>query len=313
MSCSRLRFFPRTAREAPWRSGAALFFGWVKDPEPRFEVGDPRIRVQSYALYRVIVPLPGAGGRMNPVLRENLEVFFGEGHVLTVYFYLLIFLAPVEFVALYTQSLGEQMWRGSGSLLKVCASAALVLIVYFALRVANQEYAPERFKPLEHWLRERQARRSASWQEAGWRFSSCTSFVSLLLSAPLLIWAAAISRTPLPGLVATLALIPFYALCYGVWGLVASVLWERETESREFVVRCFILFVVVAALAVYLPLNPVVYLLAVLGRQELAPLSIAGVKWSADTVHFAFHLVLGGAGLAAHRWALKRVLERGHR
>ena len=91
---------------------------------------------------------------MNPVLRENLEVLFGEGHVLTVYFYLLIFLAPVEFIALYTQSLGEQMWRGPGSLLKVCASAAVVLIVYFALRLANQEYAPERFKPLGQWLRE---------------------------------------------------------------------------------------------------------------------------------------------------------------
>ena len=55
-----LRFFPRTAREAPWRSGAALFFGWVRDPEPRFEIDDPRIRVHNYALYRVIVPLAGA-------------------------------------------------------------------------------------------------------------------------------------------------------------------------------------------------------------------------------------------------------------
>jgi hypothetical protein len=59
-------------------------------------------------------------------------------------------------------------------------------------------------------------------------------------------------------------------------------------------------------MAIYLPLNPVSYLLAVLGREELAPLNIAGVKWSADSVHFGFHLVLGGAGLAAHRWALER-------
>jgi len=54
-------FFPRDVAEAPWRSGAAIFFGWVRDPEPRFEIGDPRIRVHNYALYRVIVPLAEAG------------------------------------------------------------------------------------------------------------------------------------------------------------------------------------------------------------------------------------------------------------
>jgi hypothetical protein len=52
-------FFPRDGAEAPWRSGAAVFFGWVKDPERRVEIGDARIRVHNYALYRVIVPLPG--------------------------------------------------------------------------------------------------------------------------------------------------------------------------------------------------------------------------------------------------------------
>jgi hypothetical protein len=249
---------------------------------------------------------------MNPVLRENLEVFFGEGHVLTVYFYLLIFLAPVEFGSLYTQSLGEQMWRGPGILLKVCASAALVLIVYFALRAANQEYAPERFKPLEHWLRT--GSRAVGVVARG-RFAFLAVHVAglTLLSAPLVVWAAAISRTPLSGVAATLELIPFYGLCYGVWGLVASVLWERETQTREFFLRCFIVFVIIAALVVYLPLNPIVYLFALLGRQELAPLTIAGVSWSADSVHFAFHLVLGGAGLAAHRWMLKRILKLGHR
>jgi hypothetical protein len=53
-------FFPRDGSEAPWRSGAAVFFGWVKDPERRVEVDDARIRVYNYALYRVIVPLGGA-------------------------------------------------------------------------------------------------------------------------------------------------------------------------------------------------------------------------------------------------------------
>jgi hypothetical protein len=51
-------FFPQDGVRTAWRNGAALFFGWVKDPEQRFGVGDPRIRVQSYSLYRVIVPLP---------------------------------------------------------------------------------------------------------------------------------------------------------------------------------------------------------------------------------------------------------------
>ena len=52
-------FFPRDGSEAPWRARAAVFFGWVKDPEKRVEVGDPRIKVHNYALYRLIVPLAG--------------------------------------------------------------------------------------------------------------------------------------------------------------------------------------------------------------------------------------------------------------
>ncbi len=249
---------------------------------------------------------------MNPVLRESLEVFFGEGHGLPAYFYLLIILAPVEFLSLGTPFLGAQTWSGAGNLFKVCSSIAVVLIIYFAVRVANQEYAPSRFKPLEHWLRD-------SGQPAGVVARGQAAFLvvhiacSLLLSAPLLIWAAAIAHAPPAVLAATLALIPFYAFCYGVWGLVALVLWEGEPESREVGIRCFIGFVVVASMVVYLPLNPVAYLLAVLGREELAPLSIAGVKWSADSVNLGFHLVLGGAGLAAHRWALDEVGKRGRR
>jgi hypothetical protein len=50
-------FFQQDGTDAPWRSGAALFFGWLRDPEPRFEVGEPRITVRNYALYRAIVPL----------------------------------------------------------------------------------------------------------------------------------------------------------------------------------------------------------------------------------------------------------------
>ena len=50
--------FPRDG-DARWMGGAAVFFGWVKDPEPRVRVGDPRIQAQDYALFRAIFPLPG--------------------------------------------------------------------------------------------------------------------------------------------------------------------------------------------------------------------------------------------------------------
>ena len=245
---------------------------------------------------------------MNPVLRESLDIFFDEGHGLPVYFYLLTILAPVQFLALYLPSLDAQMWSGSGNLFKVSSSTALLLIVYFALRVANQEYAPWRFQPLKRWLRD-------GSQSAGAVANGQIAFLvvhivcSLLLSAPFLIWAAAIARSPLVSLAATLALLLFYALCYSIWGLVTLALWERRPESRQVVIRCFYFFLAVATLLVYLPLNPIAYLLAILGRHELAPLSIGAVKWSADTVHFGFHLFLGGAGLIAHRWALRRGLK----
>jgi hypothetical protein len=242
---------------------------------------------------------------MNPVLRENLEVFFGEGHGLPVYSYLLIILAPVEFLALYLPSLDAQMWSGSGNLFKVCASTALLLIVYFTMRVANQEYAPWRFQPLRHWLHD-SAHPPATVARGQVAFLSMHIACCALLSAPLLIWAAAIARAPLPGVAAAWVLLLFYGFCYGVWGLVTLALWERRPESRQVVIRCFLFTLAVASLLVYLPLNPVAYLVAVLGRQEMAPLQIAGITWSASTIHFAFHLLLGGIGLAAHRWALRR-------
>ena len=37
--------------------GAAVFFGWVKDPEPRVRIDDPRIQAQNYALFRAVFPL----------------------------------------------------------------------------------------------------------------------------------------------------------------------------------------------------------------------------------------------------------------
>jgi len=53
-------FFSRSSAAAPWSGSAAVFFGWVKDPEPRVHIDDPRIRVHDYTLFRTIIPLGGA-------------------------------------------------------------------------------------------------------------------------------------------------------------------------------------------------------------------------------------------------------------
>jgi len=241
----------------------------------------------------------------NPVWRESLEVFYGEGQGFAPYFYLLVMLAPVEFLSLYLPSLDTQAWSGSASLFKVSAVTALLLIVYFALRVANQEFSPWRFKPVHRWLRD-QGVSPAAVGQAQLAFLSLHVGISLLLCLPLLIWAGAIARTPPMSIVGAFFLLWFYPLCYGVWGLVTLVLWERRAESRQVFIRCFFFTLVFASALFYLPLNPVAFLLAYLGRQELAPLTLAGMKWPAPTIHFVFHLLIGATGLAAHRWALGR-------
>ena len=40
--------------------------------------------------------------------------------------------------------------------------------------------------------------------------------------------------------------------------------------------------------------------------QELPPLELLGWRWSGATLHLGFHLLLGCAGYAMHRWALIR-------
>jgi len=243
---------------------------------------------------------------MNPVLREHLGVFFRERHGLPAQLYLLGILGLVEFLLLTSPYLGKQMWSGSGNLLKICAAVAAILTAYFALRTANREYAAARFKPLDYWLRERGypvgvvARGQAA-------FLMVQIASSLLLVLPLLLWAGAISRTPPAALVATLALIPFYAVCYGVWGLVALALRENAPDSREPLIRCFTILVVVIAMMIYLPLNPVVYLLAVAGIDDPARVGLVGAQWSPAVANLSFHLAYGAAGFIAHRWALARV------
>jgi hypothetical protein len=243
----------------------------------------------------------------NPVLHEGLDVFFGEGHGFAVYFYLLIILAPVEFFALYLPSLDAQMWSGSANLFKVCAVTTLLLTVYLALRVANQEFAPWRFKPVKRWVRENGLAISTVGQ-GQLAFLSFHVVLSVFLCTPLLIWAGAIARTPFPRVAGTLLLLFFYALSYGVWGLVTLVLWERRAESRQVFIRCLFFFLVILSALFYLPINPVAFLLAYLGRQELPPLNLGAWKMPAAAVHFTFHLLIGSIGIAAHRWALKKDL-----
>jgi hypothetical protein len=52
-------FFPRDGEASRWNTGAAIFFGWVKDSELRVSVDDPRIHARDYTLFRAIIPLPG--------------------------------------------------------------------------------------------------------------------------------------------------------------------------------------------------------------------------------------------------------------
>ena len=52
-------FFPRDESSVRWSTGAAVFFGWVKDPGRRASVDDQRIRNYDYTLVRTIFPLAG--------------------------------------------------------------------------------------------------------------------------------------------------------------------------------------------------------------------------------------------------------------
>ena len=241
----------------------------------------------------------------NPIWRESLEVYFGEGHGFQVYCYILIILAPVEFLSLYIPSLDAQQWTGSASLFKVSAVTALLLLVYFAMRVANQEFAPWRFKTLRDWLHN-EAQPVTAVSRAQVAFLAVHVGISVILCLPLLIWAGAIARTPAFNIGLTLLLLPFYALTYGVWGLATLAFWERQIESRQVFIRTFFVCLVILSALFYLPLNPVAFVLALLSRQELPPLYLFGAAWPGATVHLLFHSILGASGYMAYRWALRR-------
>ena len=149
------------------------------------------------------------------------------------------------------------MWSGSANLFKVCAVTALLLTVYLALRVANQEFAPWRFKPVKRWVRENGLAISAVGQ-GQLAFLSLHVALSILLCTPLLIWAGAIARTPFPRVAGTFLLLLFYALSYGVWGLVTLAYGNGGPRAaRSLSAASF--FLVIFSAVFYLPVNPVAF------------------------------------------------------
>ncbi|MFQ5902088.1 MAG: hypothetical protein ACE5JO_00190 [Candidatus Binatia bacterium] len=243
--------------------------------------------------------------RMNPVFREGIQVYLIEGHGFVAYFYLLIVLAPLEFLILFLPSFDPQNWMGPANLFKVSSVAVLVLILYFGLRVANQEFVPWRFLPLRRWLHQEGV--SISEVALAQIALLCLHvLIFALLSSPLLIWAGAIARATPGSILSTFFLLLFYSLTYGVWGLVGVALWEHRVESRQVFVRCLFVSLLFLSGLLYLPLNPVAYLLYYLGGKDMAPLVLWGWRWSPPAVHFLFHICLLASGLLIYWRALKK-------
>ncbi len=243
--------------------------------------------------------------RMNPVFQEGVRVYLIEGDSFAAYFFLRILLGLVEFLTLFLSSYDPEIWMGTAYLFKVSAVSALILIVYFDLRIANQEFAPWKFFPLKRWLR--QEKISVSQFASGQLALLCLhSFLLVLFSSPLLIWAGAIARAPAAALGFTCFLLLFYSLAYGVWGLVALAFYENRAESREVFVRCVFISLVFLSALVYLPLNPIAFLLSYLGKKHAASLMIWGWQLPVPAVHLLFHLVVLASGLLIYREALRR-------
>lgn len=245
---------------------------------------------------------------LGPLFREGVEVSITEGHGFAAYFYLLILLVPVAFLALFLPGLDAQLWIAPGAFFTTAVAAAMILIAYFTLRIANQEFAPWRFVPLRRRLMEE---RIAVDEVARGHLAllGLQTAIFVLLAAPLLVWAGAIARVPAGRIAAVLALLFFYGVVYGVWGLVALAAWERKLEVRQVFIRGFFIGTMIVTAVFYLPLNPVAFLLAYLGDKPMAPLALAGRRWPPEAAHFIFHLVLFAAAVWLYRRALKREID----
>jgi hypothetical protein len=244
---------------------------------------------------------------MNQVLRESLAIYLAEGRAMGAYAFVVASLAAVECMTLLLPSFDAHSWTGPANVLKVAAVAALVLIVFFSLKVVNQEIAPWRFTPLKSWLDLDRGGVGARAVAAG-HFALLCLITALFIAvcAPLLFWAGAISRTPLPTLFALHGLIFLYALTYGVWVLFSVVRWERSLESRQAFMR-FLFFSLILFSAIVAPaFNPAAFLIYLLAEKELAPVDFLGLRWSAPAAHFGFHVCFLALGFAAYGWSLKR-------
>lgn len=243
--------------------------------------------------------------KLNPVLREGIQIYLVEGESFVVYLHYLLFLAAVECVALYLPALDAQAWRGAAYLFKVSSAACLVLAVYFTLRLANHEFALGRLTALRHWLTREKL--TLPQLAAGQLSLLCLQAAILtLLALPLLLWAGAIARTAAEMVLWSIFLVLLYSLAYGVWGLLGAAWFEHRVESRQVFIRCWTISLVGVTSLVYLPLNPVAFLLARLEGKEFAPVTVWGWQGSVPAFHLLFHVLLFALGLAGYLWALRR-------
>ncbi len=245
----------------------------------------------------------------NPVFQEGVRIYLAEGQGFMVYFFYLVILALLQFLALILPAGDPQFWLGPAYLFKFSSVAALLLMVYFGLRLANQEFVPWKFQPLKHWFQQEQL--NVSGIALGQILLLCLHvLIFILLSFPLLGWSGAIARAPAASILSTLLLLFFYSLTYSVWGLVALSLWEHKIDSRRVFTRWLFVCLVLLSGLLYLPLNPVAYLLHHLGGLELgAPLALWRWRLDALVVHFLFHLCLLALSLFVYWWTLKRLKE----
>jgi hypothetical protein len=240
------------------------------------------------------------------IFNEGIRLYLVEGRALSAPAYLLLFLGLVQCLMLFFPSIELQGWTGAAQLFKVSAIAALVLLPYFTVRLANQEYDSWRFVSLKSYFQEH----GLSWREvAGGQLALLLFFAAslLLVSAPLLAWAGAISRVSPATIFAVLFLLWAYGCVVGVWGLVGVALWEHQAETRQVFARCMLGCLLFLSALLYLPLSPVAFLLALSAEAQFpAP----GAAWqrvlSPVWAHFGFWFAVLCLGLWSHSAALRR-------
>jgi len=251
-------------------------------------------------------------GILNPVLREGMTVYWREGQAFVAYFFYLVILSSLEFVALILPAGDSKFWVGPAFLFKFSAVVAMLLLVYFSLRLAGLEFVGWKFASLKHWLQEENLGvGTVAFGLLGVLFLHVS--LLLILSLPMLAWSGAIARTPLATIGSTTGFLFLYTMGYGVWGLVGLTFWERKVDSRRVFVRwifvCFFLLSGVLAQT----LNPVVFLLYHVGARDMTGGPLLGLGWllTPGAIHMTFHFLVLLVSLCLLTWGLKRI-EKGY-